>query len=346
MQNISKTMQVNLAVAMPRLQVWLKKQGAEGLDRIERRLFLFIVPVGISYLIASVIGGLFAQFMVSNIIAARARISIRADEGAHAEQDHPVMSNARDIQNAIKERNIFSSEGKFPEEKFGGAVAAKSAHFDIDAPCAPTSLPIELLGTIFLGDRLKSLATVKDKAYSEADIYRVGDVIYGNDQATVAAVERQKLIINNNGAKECIDLDKGAPGAGSDGFPTTGGDGFGGVPTSGAGAGSEITLEAGYVEGELGPGFGKIVDAARLVPNTVEGTSTINGFKIFAIKGGSLFARVGFQNGDIITRVNDTSMTQAEQGFAIYQAFQDEKEVRIQLLRGGLTPLNITVRIK
>ena len=30
----------------------------------------------------------------------------------------------------------------------------------------------------------------------------------------------------------------------------------------------------------------------------------------------------------------------------LYQAFQDEKEVRIQLLRGGSTPLNITVRIK
>jgi general secretion pathway protein C len=192
---------------------------------------------------------------------------------------------------------------------------------------------------------MKSLATVKDKAYSEADIYRVGDVIYGNEGATVAAVERQKLIINNNGAKECIDLDKGAPGAGSDGFPTAGGDGFGGVPNGAAGAGSEITLEAGYVEGELGPGFGKIVDAARLVPNTLDGGG-INGFKIFAIKGGSLFARVGFQNGDIITRVNDTSMTQAEQGFALYQAFQDEKEVRIQLLRGGVTPLNITVRIK
>ena len=345
MQSISQTMQVKLAVVMPRLQVWLKKQSAEGLDRIERRLMLFILPVALAYLTASLFGDFFAQYMVSNIISARTRISVRVDDVMPIAVEHPVLANARDVQRAIKERNIFNSEGKFPEEKFGGAVAAKSAHFDINAPCVATALPIELLGTIFLGDRLKSLATVKDKSYSEADIYRVGDVIYGNDQATVAAVERQKLIINNNGVKECIDLDKEAPGVGSDGFPTTGGDGFGALPTGGAGAGSEITLEASYVEGELGPGFGKIVDAARLVPNTVD-AGGINGFKIFAIKGGSLFARVGLQNGDIITRVNDTSMTQPEQGFALYQAFQDEKEVRIHLLRGGTTPLNITVRIK
>jgi general secretion pathway protein C len=339
-------MQVKLAVVMPRLQVWLKKQGSEGLERIERRLVLVIVPVAVSYLTASIIGGLLAQYMVSNIVASRARITVRAEDVPRAALEHPVMANSRDIQKIIKERNIFNSEGKFPEEKFGSMAASKSAHFDIDAPCVPTTLAIELLGTIYVGDRMRSLATVKDKTYSEPDIYRVGDVIYGNEQATVAAVERQKLIINNNGAKECIDLDKSTPGTGSDGFPTTSGDGFGGVPTGAAGTGSEITLEAAYVEGELGPGFGKIVDAARLVPNTADGTSTINGFKIFAIKGGSLFARVGFQNGDIITRVNDTSMTQAEQGFALYQAFQDEKEVRIQLLRGGVTPLNITVRIK
>jgi general secretion pathway protein C len=94
--------------------------------------------------------------------------------------------------------------------------------------------------------------------------------------------------------------------------------------------GSEISVDASYVEGELGPGFGKIVDAARLVPNTIDGG--INGFKIFAIKGGTLFARVGLQNGDVITQVNETSMKQPEQGFALYQAFQDEKEVPADFL--------------
>ena len=344
MADVSTSLQVKMSAVAPRLKEALRKFADGGLERVERQLFMIITPIGLAYILSTIVGGLTSQYMVNSIISARARMTVRTADIDHITFERPQMVNARDLQKIIKERNIFSSEGKFPEEKFGTDGGRTLARFDINAPCADTALAIELLGTIFLGDRFKSLATVKDKNYSEADIYRVGDAIYGNEQAIVAAVERQKIIINNNGTKECIDLDKSSPGLASDGFPSQPGGDFGSMPNSGSGSGSEISVDAGYVEGELGPGFGKIVDAARLVPNTIDGG--INGFKIFAIKGGTLFARVGLQNGDVITQVNETSMKQPEQGFALYQAFQDEKEVRIQLLRGGTTPQNITVRIK
>lgn len=344
MSTTQEILQAKIAVMLPRLKSWLKRQSEDSFRRFEERIYLILLPVAAAYLAATIMGGVISSSLLSGVFASRARINVRTDDAADVTLDRPVMANTRDLQKIIKERNIFNSEGKFPEEKIGAQGGGSLARFDINAPCNPTTLPIELLGTIYLGDRMKSLATVKDKAYSEADIYRVGDSIYGNEMAVVAAVERQKIIINNNGAKECIDLDKGDPNAANDGFPSFGGTDFGGMPTGSSGAGSEITIESSYVEGELGPGFGKIVDAARLVPNTVDGG--INGFKIFSIKGGTLFARIGLQNGDVITQVNETSMKQPEQGFALYQAFQDEKEVRIQLLRGGTTPQNITVRIK
>ena len=340
----TQALQTKITILLPRGQAWIKKQTDVGLERLERRVYLLMIPIGFAYLVSTVVGGLISQTLVSGILTSRARMNTRVEENVTTTSDRPVMANARDLQKVIKERNIFSSDGKFPEEKIGRDGAGTLARFDIDAPCINTTLPLELLGTIFLGDRMKSLATVKDKSYSEADIYRVGDMIYGNDRAVVAAVERQKIIINNNGTKECIDLDKSAPGLANDGFPGAGGSDFGGFPSGSSGSGSEITIEASYVESELGPGFGKIVDAARLVPNTVDGG--INGFKIFSIKGGTLFARIGLQNGDVITQVNETSMKQPEQGFSLYQEFQDSKEVRIQLLRGGTTPQNITVRIK
>jgi general secretion pathway protein C len=345
MVDVSSLIQNKFAVIMPRLKVFLRKMTDGGMEHVEQRLVMFIAPIGLAYLLSAIIGGLVAQTLVKSIVTSRAKLAMRSDAQEAPSLDRPVLANSRDLQKIIKERNIFNSEGKFPEEKFGTDGDRTLAKFDIDAPCVDTALPIELLGTIFIGDRFRSLATVKDKAYSEADIYRVGDSIYGNEQAIVAAVDRQRIIINNSGVKECIDLDKGAPGMASDGFPTGPGGDFGSLPNGSGGGGSEITLDASYVEGELGPGFGKIVDAARLVPNA-QPDGGINGFKIFAIKGGTLFARIGLQNGDVITQVNEVSMKQAEQGFALYQAFQDEKEVRIQLLRGGTAPQNVSVRIK
>lgn len=338
-------LEVKVAAVLPRIKNAFRSFAGFGVEKLERSLFVILAPLATAYLLASLANGLIAQKMAKSTISARSAAALRSGSPEVLAPERPIMANVRDLQKIIKERNIFNSDGKFPEEKLGGDGERALARFDINSPCVDSTLPIELLGTIFIGDRFKSLATVRDKSYSEADIYRVGDAIYGNEQAVVAAVERQKIIINNGGVKECINLDKDSPTAATDGLSIPPSGDFSSLPSSAGASGSEIVLDASYVEGELGPGFGKIVDAARLVPNPTQ-SGGITGFKIFAIKGGTLFARIGLQNGDVITQVNEVSMKQAEQGFALYQAFQDEKDVRIQLLRGGETPQSITVRIK
>ena len=344
MSDITSTLQARLTAGMPVVNAVKRKLAEIGAERVQHTVTLIVYVLAIAYFCSIIVSSFLMNMMMQNITAARARFVAHGDEGTLEILPHAEVTNFRDLQKVIKERNIFNSEGKFPDEKFGLDKHAASASFDIDAPCRPTAINIELLGTIYLGNRLKSLATVKDKGYSEADVYRVGDAIIGNEGASIAAVERQRLIINNNGVKECIELEKPLPGQANDGFPTDFGGNVAGVPTGGAGGGTEIQLESAYVESELGPGFAKIVDAARFVPNTTEGG--VNGFKIFAIKAGSLLSKIGLQNNDVVTQVNSTSLTNVEQGFAMYQALQDEKEVRLQILRGGSTPMNITVRIK
>jgi general secretion pathway protein C len=251
--------------------------------------------------------------------------------------------NYREVKKGIIERNLFNSEGQYPKEELERAAGSADGRpvFDINAPCQACTLNIELVGTIYLGSREKSLATVKEKGLSDADVYRVGDVIIGSDDAIIAAVERNELIINNKGIKECLslksDLEK----------QIETGEAISGMPAGAGGGGDQlppVLVDGPYVESELGAGFGKIINAARLVPNLAD--SQMNGFKIFAIDPSSLFSKVGLQNGDIITQVNDVSLKNPDQGFALYEAFRNEREVRISVLRNGTTPQMITVRIK
>jgi general secretion pathway protein C len=263
--------------------------------------------------------------------------------------------NYHEMRKMIEERNIFNSEGKFPDEqdptaKTDGAKS-EAKTFNIDGPCAKSTLNITLVGTIYMGSD-NSIATVKESGYAEVDVYKVGDTIVGSDAATVARVERQRLVINNNGIKECLELVKDGAQPASDGFPSaspisppdTSQPPPAPPPAAEAVAGSDCSLEEKFVRDELGSGFSKIIQKARLVPNTVN--NQVNGFKIFAIEPNSLFARAGLQNGDIITQVNDVSLKQPESGFALYQAFQDESEIRISILRSGSTPMMLTCRIK
>ena len=65
------------------------------------------------------------------------------------------------------------------------------------------------------------MATLQEKGYSEADIYREGEAIIGSEHATVARIERNRVVVNNNGVKECLELSVTAEKPGSQAPPTS-----------------------------------------------------------------------------------------------------------------------------
>lgn len=326
----------------------IPRERLEELGRIGVR-GLGVVALG--YVAASALSAYLMSGMLGTALAALNRKPVTPATAASLNLGGG--ENYRDLVKAIKDRNIFNSAGEFPDEKSPDADGDKKQNntFDINGPCKKPQAEVELVGTIYMGE-VDSIATLQEKGYSETDAYRVGDMIIGSDSAQIVKIERNRVIINNNGTKECLELagDKLAKKGGDGGdfpnaAPTKPPDG--GLVSGGADAAptsSDCVLEEKYVQDELGPGFGTIIQKARLVPNTTD--NVMNGFKIFAIDGNSLLAKTGLKNGDIITQVNETSLKQPEQGFALYQAFQDEREVRIHILRGGTTPMMITCRIK
>lgn len=309
-----------------------------------------MATLALAYIGASFVSAALMSTMLNKVIQNQNRP--RGPAAATVAFGSPQV-NYHGIEKAIKERNLFNSTGEFPEEKGAGATEQKkTSTFDINAPCAKPTINAQLVGTIYLAGP-DSVATLQEQGYSESDTYREGDQIVGNERASVVRIERNRVVLNNNGIKECLELAAEAkPRDQGQGFPDASAPPSSGSPgpvvrpqPEGGGGGGVVTLDEKYVQDELGPGFGTIIQKARLVPNT-NPDNQMNGFKIFAIDQGSLLGKIGLQNGDIITQVNDTSLKQPEQGFAFYQSLQDEKEVRIQILRGGTNPQTITVRVK
>jgi type II secretion system protein C len=304
--------------------------------------------VGIGYLAASAVSAYFMSDLLGSALLAFNRVSAR--DVAVASVNLAVTENYRDIRKVIVDRNLFNSSGELPDESSPDSGDKPATNtFDINGPCNKPTVNVDLVGTIYMGET-GSIATLQEQGYSESDVYKQGDLIVGNEKATIVKIERNRVILNNGGTKECLELATEKKGKANDGFPevaasapvNTGGGGMdsGGAPASTG----DCNLDEKYVQDELGPGFGTIIQKARLVPNTTD--NAMNGFKIFAIESGSLLAKVGLQNGDIITQVNDNSLKQPEQGFTLYQAFQDDREIRINILRRGTTPMTITCRIK
>lgn len=288
----------------------------------------------VAYMIASIISAVTVMFLAD----AAMRRSPAQDEAVVKRPKIASDTNYTVLRKTIVDRNVFNSTGELPDEALDGD-GGKSGQFNPNDVCHKSAIPIALMGTIYLGASGDSLATIKDSGYNEADIYRKGDRIIGYEQALVYDIQHQKVVINNNGVKECLDVQpvKGvnlgstmSPGAVSG--------------PSGGGASSSYTLEASFVEDALGPGFSKILEVGRLVPEIKDGQQ--KGFKLVGVKNDSLWRRVGLNNGDVLTAVNGISMAQPDQGFAVYNALQDQREIRVEFLKNGSEPSTSTIEIK
>jgi general secretion pathway protein C len=78
-----------------------------------------------------------------------------------------------------------------------------------------------------------------------------------------------------------------------------------------------------------------IATQARIVPSFKNGVA--NGFKLFSIQPGSLYASIGIENGDVIQRVNGYEINSPEKALELYQKLRESSHVTIDLERGGQT---------
>ncbi len=324
------------------IEIWRSSQGTtrQLLDVLSRSLTL----VFLAYILASFVSSLIVVFISG--AAMKHRMLPKAEpERIHIGKE----TNYRDVRKAIVERNIFNSTGALPDEP-DPSVAGASASFNPADKCSKPTVNVELLGIIHTGQVDTTFATIQEKGYTIADVYRAGDRIIGQEQALIYAIDEGSVILNNNGVKECLELNSLIASQKNSSF----GSGAS-IPVASAAPSSEesggadcpsgtVSFDSQTVEEALGPGFAKILEAGRLVPHHKD--NAMIGFKLIGVRGGSLWTKANLASGDVITSVNGTSMAQPEKGFAVYEALQSEKQIRVDFLKGGKSPctLNISVR--
>jgi len=208
--------------------------------------------------------------------------------------------------------------------------------FDINASCQDSKLPLKLVGTIFFSEGKETVAVVREKGVEDVDVYLKGEFLVGQEGVQVALIQPKVLILNNNGKKECIYTSKEDQISSKKAFQSKT------INQNKDTSPKSFLLQSSWVESELGDGFGNVLQSARMVP--VQEGDVFKGFKFFSIKKGSLLDKSGIKNNDIVTKINDTPLT-ADNGFSLYEAFQNEDLIRIYILRDS-KPSSLEVEIK
>jgi hypothetical protein len=82
---------------------------------------------------------------------------------------------------------------------------------------------------------------------------------------------------------------------------------------------------------------------ARIVPSIKDGKS--NGFKLYAIRPSSIYARVGFMNGDTIHAVNGIAIFTPDRALEAYEKVKDANKLEVDLTRRG-KPIKLVIDVK
>lgn len=71
----------------------------------------------------------------------------------------------------------------------------------------------------------------------------------------------------------------------------------------------------------------------RAVPSMKDGQT--QGFRVFAIRRGSLFQQLGLRNNDVVQRINGMELTDPTRAMGLFEELKGENRLSVDVLRGG-----------
>ncbi len=232
-------------------------------------------------------------------------------------KNNVVVASKEDDYSVIISRNIFNSKNEIPDDDILGASGLQAYR--------KSSLEIELIGTIVLTDQSRSVAAIELKNEKRIEPFVVGDTILS--KAVVVNIARKKVILRNtsNGELEYIGMKDDDD---SDSMQAVVGSSSGVKQV----APDKVMIERRELNKHL-ENINDLLTQARAVPNIENGI--INGFKLFGIQPGSLYQKLGAQNGDVIKSVNGISIKDPATAMSLFQQLQTMNRVEFKIERNG-----------
>lgn len=199
----------------------------------------------------------------------------------------------------------------------GQQIFGKIGVVEAAAPPAPvaaavSNVTLKLIGT-FIATGEEPTAIIEDtKKPGSQEVFGLGESIFG--EAKLATVYADRVEIDRAGKREVLTLDETSAGGGS------------GVEAGG----NTIVVEESELDSALA-NLPMLLTQARAVPYFKDGKSV--GLRLFAIRRGSLFEKIGLQNGDILKEINGNSLSDITQAVKLFEKLKEQRDISVSLER-------------
>jgi general secretion pathway protein C len=267
----------------------------------------------------------------------------------HASKITPVVSQTQAPVAAVRSkdggqfqgRNMFCSDCT-------PAVATQSAD---PSQIALTSLPLALLATNIGSRPQDSYATVINSENQRQGAYSVGDQVPGAT-GKIKEIHFKYIDFENNGHTERLVLLGATPPAAPavataeppPALPAGEGDDMQGAVDAGIKKidDNNYEIDKALVEKVLLNPMA-VAKGARVVPSMKNGKP--DGFKLYAIRPSSAFAKLGLANGDTLQSINGFELTSADKALEVYTKLREATSLEVEVTRRG-KPVTLKYSIK
>jgi general secretion pathway protein C len=221
------------------------------------------------------------------------------------------------------------------------ATASPAAPGVVDTTPQRTTLPLQLIGIAYVAPPYgydTASATLRDTETKFVGAFRAGEKVKG---ATITGIDETRVHLDNQGRQEYIDLleIEGAVATSTVTPPPTttsagSGDAFSQELDRGIKKTGEHTYEIqrATLESVLG-NMSLLSRSARIVPEIRDGKAA--GFRLYSVRPDGPFAKIGMQNGDVLSAINGLEITSPEKALEVYAKLKSASHLSLGLERNG-----------
>ena len=248
---------------------------------------------------------------------------------------------------SIEFRNIFDSEATGRSD----VVVPEDPETEGDDPNATVSalgpMCVHVFHTLNASPQRYAWALVaKDERGTEQEIFRIGDPVFEEGSSLVRVGLRDIKVKRRDESTQTFTIGEDCEAGSSS--PASKPVAVAEPSKDGVGDGIEEVGDNKFVipSEEIDKAMGNLESLAkdaRVVPHYQNGQ--VVGFKVFRIKAGSVYSKLGLKNGDILERVNGEELNSPEKALALYQTLRNEKGFQLDLRRRN-QPLTLSYEVR
>jgi general secretion pathway protein C len=222
--------------------------------------------------------------------------------------------------------NLLTSQGD--GEDMEGCSIRDAEESDMD---------IEVIALIVTDHRHWSFVQARERRGQDAKLFKVGDFI--RSEAKVVGIKPRVLLYIRNNKCEKYTMFEERPKPKAPGLP-------GAAPAKPTGPPSgdvdpsrvkkvgddRYVIAREEVDKQLS-NLNVLATQARIVPHFEGGQGA--GFKLFAIRPGSIYSMIGIQNGDVIKQINGEMINSPDKALEAYARLKSANNITIDVVRNG-----------